>query len=242
MLDESKLGRLSPGPVKRERKRSNGRQKLKSAASGVNDSDHPSDASSTDNSLSQPEPESLPSGLEKKSKDTITCNDTFVVEVDDSTNKVNVNRPMFGTNNKDSTNALGNQVVSVVLDAAGKHDAQNLKWALPIIYGIGPKDELEGLLAVQMIGVHSLAVECLKRASREGQTPYGMDANINRATKLLRTFKTQMEALNRHRGKVGQQMVVETVNVNKGGQAIVGPVSHDGRGKASTENDADKVE
>ena len=93
-----------------------------------------------------------------------------------------------------------------------------------------------------MIGVHSLAIECLKRASLEGQTTFGMDANINRATKLLRTFTAQMEALNRHRGKVGQQMVVGNVNVNEGGQAIVGPVSHDGRGKASTEDDTDKVE
>jgi len=37
-------------------------------------------------------------------------------------------------------------------------------------------------------------------------------------------------------------MVVGNVNVNEGGQAIVGPVRQDGRGKASTEDDADKVE
>ena len=69
-----------------------------------------------------------------------------------------------------------------------------------------------------------------------------MDANILRATKLLRTFTTQMEALNRHRGKVGQPMVVGNVNVNEGGQAIVGAVRHDGSGKASTEDDTDKVQ
>jgi hypothetical protein len=34
-----------------------------------------------------------------------------------------------------------------------------------------------------------------------------------------------MEALDRHRGKLGPQMVVGSVNVNDGGQAIVGPVS-----------------
>jgi hypothetical protein len=85
-------------------------------------------------------------------------------------------------------------------------------------------------------------MEYLKRVSLENQTPYGIDANINRATKLLRTFTMQMEALNRHRGKVGQQMVVGNVNVNEGGQAVVGQVSHDGRGKAPTEDDADKVQ
>ena len=242
MLDESKLGPLSPEPVKRERKRSNGRPKLKKTVSGAKVSHLQSDASSTDNSLSKSEPESLPTGLQKKSNETITSDDTFVVEVDASANTVNVNRPIFGTNNRDLTNALGNQVVNVVLNAQGKHDVQTLKYSLATIHGIGPKDELEGLLAVQMVGVHSLAIECLKRASREGPTTEGMDANINHATKLLRTFTAQMEALNRRRGKVGQQIVVRDVNVNEGGQAIVGSVSRDGRGKGSTEDDKDKVE
>ena len=45
-----------------------------------------------------------------------------------------------------------------------------------------------------------------------------------------------------HRGKVNQQLVVGNVNVNNGGQAIVGPVSHAGRGKALTEDDAEKID
>lgn len=57
-----------------------------------------------------------------------------------------------------------------------------------------------------MVGVHSLAMRCLERASRENRMD-AMDSHINHATKLLRTFTTQMEALNRHRGKVGQPMV-----------------------------------
>jgi len=84
-----------------------------------------------------------------------------------------------------------------------------------------------------MIGVGNLAIQCLCRASLEGQTPEGMDANVNRAVRLLRTFTAQMEALNRHRGKVGQQMVGGDVNVNDGGQAIVGPVTHPGHNAAS---------
>jgi hypothetical protein len=148
---------------------------------------------------------------------------------------------IFGTNNPDSTRALEEQLFAVATTFTG-NDLQNFKYGLATIKGIGPRDELEGLLAVQMIGVHSLAVACLIRASLKGQTQEGMDANIHRATKLLRTFTAQMEALNRHRGKVGQQMVVGNVNVNEGGQAIVGAVRHDGRGKASTEDDANKVE
>jgi hypothetical protein len=226
MLDESEHSQLSPEPAEPGKKRSEGA--------------HRSDASSN---LSKPEPESLPTGLQNKSKEGIAADNTFVVEVDSSTNKVIVNNlRIFGTNNPDSTNALVQQVFAVAGAVNGKHDLQNMKYALSTINGIGPKDELEGLLAVQMMGVHNLAVECLRLASLKGQTPEGMDANINSATKLLRTFTTQMEALNRHRGKLGQSMVVGNVNVNEGGQAIVGAVRHDGSRKASTEDDTDKVQ
>lgn len=240
MLEESEHGRVSPGPVKRERKGSNGRQKLKNVASGANGSHHRSDASSTDNSLSKQEPESLPTGLQKKSKETIASDNTSVVEVDASTNEITLRRPVFGTNNEDSNLGLAQQVVNFVPTVAGKLDSRNLKWALTTLCEIGPKDELERLLAVQMVGVHRLAIECLRRASVEGQTAVVMDANVNHATKLLRTFTAQMEALNRHRGKVSQQVLVGNVNVSEGGQAIVGSVSRDGRGRASTEDDADK--
>jgi hypothetical protein len=93
----------------------------------------------------------------------------------------------------------------------------------------------------KMIGVHTLAMECLRRASLEGQSFEGIDGNVNRAVRLLRTFTALTEALNRHRGKVGHQMVVGNVNVSDGGQAIVGPLSHPGPGKVSTEDEAKKV-
>ena len=41
---------------------------------------------------------------------------------------------------------------------------------------------------------------------------------------LLRTFTAQVEALQRYRGKGQQKVTVEHVNVNAGGQAIVGTV------------------
>jgi hypothetical protein len=40
----------------------------------------------------------------------------------------------------------------------------------------------------------------------------------------LRTFTAQVEALQRYRGKGQQKVTVEHVNVNAGGQAIVGAV------------------
>ena len=49
--------------------------------------------------------------------------------------------------------------------------------------------------------------------------------------RLARTFTTQVEALKRHRSVGEQKMTVERVNVNEGGQAIVGNVSTGRRGK-----------
>lgn len=206
-----------------------------------------SDAFSNGSSLAKSERESLPTGLQTTHKEAITSDNSFAIAVDPSTNAITItvdpSLRIFGTNNQDSNYVLLRQVLGFVpTHAGGKHASQNLKYAIATINGIGPKDELEGLLTVQMIGVHGLAVECLRRASLKDQTTEGMDLNIQRATKLLRTFTAQMEALNRHRGKLGQQMVVGNVNVNDGGQAIVGTVSRDSRGKAPTADDTDKVE
>ena len=57
------------------------------------------------------------------------------------------------------------------------------------------------------------------------QTLEGRRENLNQANKLSRTCATLIEALNRHRGKGGQQKVtVEHIHVHAGGQAMVGVV------------------
>ena len=51
------------------------------------------------------------------------------------------------------------------------------------------------------------------------------DAAISQANKLSRTYAVLLDALNRYRGKEGQQKVtVEHVDVHAGGQAVVGMV------------------
>lgn len=60
-----------------------------------------------------------------------------------------------------------------------------------------------------------------------------IDMNTNRATKLMRTFTAQVEALQKLRGKGQQTVRVEHVTVNAGGQAIVGHVEHKARGEGA---------
>jgi hypothetical protein len=101
-----------------------------------------------------------------------------------------------------------------------------LNTSLPALCSIGPRDSIEGLLAVQMLAVHNVAMEQLRRTMIPEQTPEGIEAGVHRATKLLRIFAAQVEALQRYRGKSSEQRVtVEHVYVGAGGQAIVGSVT-----------------
>jgi hypothetical protein len=140
----------------------------------------------------------------------------------------------FGTNDGNSLSALLEQVHATLPDY--KQDLVHWNYLLATLHDIGPKDTIEGLLAVQMVSVHELAMEFLARAIRQGQSFAGTDANVNRANKLMRTFTAQLEALNRPRGKITQPMVVGNVNIADGGQAIVGPVNHPGPGKVSKDS------
>jgi hypothetical protein len=101
--------------------------------------------------------------------------------------------------------------------------------ALAILAGVQPQNELEAMLVIQMIGVHNMAIDTLRRAMTSGQTFAGKRANVNQATKMLRTYMAQMEVLKRYRTAGQQRTAVGHVQVNEGGQAIVGTVNQ-GRG------------
>ena len=99
---------------------------------------------------------------------------------------------------------------------------------MAMLSGIQPQDEIEGMLAVQMIGVHNMAMRSLGWAMLSEQTLEGKKGNISSATKMLRTFMAQVEALKKYRTGGQQKMIVEHVHVNQGGQAIVGTVNQGG--------------
>jgi hypothetical protein len=123
--------------------------------------------------------------------------------------------------------AVANDINPDGLDAEKCIDAANRSAA--ILAGIQPKDELESMLAVQMIAVHNMAMDTLKLAMLTGQTFEGKRSNMSYATKMFRTFMAQVETLKRYRGGGQQKMIVEHVHVNEGGQAVVGTVNTGGR-------------
>lgn len=119
------------------------------------------------------------------------------------------------------------------------------------LLGIRPNDEIEGMLAAQMIGAHNAAMECYRRAMLAEQTFEGREQNLKHAAKLSRTFAQLQATLDKHRGKGQQKVTVEHVHVHEGGQAIVGNVEAAGGGvkgksaeqpHASAPTDADGAE
>ena len=123
-------------------------------------------------------------------------------------------------------NTLANQAVSALWLKNSDVEARDkqLNATVAALIGIAPKDELEGMMAAQLIAAHNAAMECYRRAMIGDQTFEGRRENLNQANKLSRTWTTLLEALNRHRGKGQQKVTVEHVHIHAGGQAVVGNV------------------
>lgn len=109
----------------------------------------------------------------------------------------------------------------------GEVQEASLQFVIAFIKSIEPKSELEAMLAAQMAAVHICALDSSRRLLC-ATTLEGKDSAERALTKLTRTFTTQMEALKRHRAKAQQTVRVERVNVESGGQAVVGDVTHGG--------------
>ncbi len=131
----------------------------------------------------------------------------------------------MGTNDPDLAQQLINQVYKTLWMPAELSDEerlQNIQSAIAALRGIKPQDEIEGMLATQMVATHAAAMECLRRSMIQKQSFDGRDNNLRHAAKLLSIFAKQIETLNRNRGKGQQKVTVEYVNVEPGGRAMVG--------------------
>ena len=105
----------------------------------------------------------------------------------------------------------------------------NRGFAVSVMRDLAPRDVVERMLGVQLVTTHLAVIRAARRMAGADQLPQ-LEAHTTAHTKLSRTFAAQVETLKRYRSK-GQQVVrVERVNVEPGGQAIVGEVNHGGRG------------
>lgn len=137
-------------------------------------------------------------------------------------------RPIGGSGSRVFNGVLANQAIAglwlpsgLPADERGRlHHA-----AVVAMMEFKPADGIEGMMAAQAVGLHSGAIECLRRAMIPEQSGQASDQLRRQGANLSRAFLDVLAALDRKRGKGVRQVVrVERVMVAPGGQAIVGNV------------------
>ena len=130
-------------------------------------------------------------------------------------------------------NALYGSLVGNLANLAvvGEGDVSELElnelWAT--VREIHPRDTTEALLAVQMAAIHRATITAARRLKRVDTIPQ-QDSASNMLNKLARTFAAQVETLKKYRATGEQNIRVQHVTVNDGGQAIVGDMPTRGGG------------
>ncbi|HEV2901374.1 MAG TPA: hypothetical protein VGX71_26740 [Pseudaminobacter sp.] len=104
-------------------------------------------------------------------------------------------------------------------------DATKLNYALSIVRGLHPNDQIEAMLGVQMAAIQLATMRAAERLGGSKSMEI-WDMHERALNRLARTFAAQVEALKRYRSKGEQRVIVERVTVNEGGKAVVGNVAH----------------
>lgn len=138
-----------------------------------------------------------------------------------------------GSKSDDWNNVIVNQAFDTLWTANSDEERRGKQINSTVAYMLQfqPADELEAMMAAQLFAAHNATMECYRRAMIKEQSMEARTQNLGQANKLSRTYATLIEALNRHRGKGGQQKVtVKHVHVHEGGQAAIGNFTTPGGG------------
>ena len=140
-------------------------------------------------------------------------------------------KAIFGTEHPEMADGLMNHCIKVLKaneasDDYPGHDER--MFMVSAVVEIKPRDTFERMLAVQMAATH-VAIVRSGRWLANTETVDQVKAHYSGYTKLARAYVAQMEALRKHRNGGKQTVTVQHVNVEGGGQAIVGNVETGGR-------------
>lgn len=130
----------------------------------------------------------------------------------------------LGTCDADFVQGIVSQLSSVARKGPGDGE-EALNYMLAAVRVIQPRDEVEAMLASQMVSIHMLTMTFARRLNFV-ENIQQQDSASNALNKLARTYAAQLTALKNYRTGGEQRVTVQHVNVNQGGQAIVGEVHH----------------
>jgi hypothetical protein len=141
-------------------------------------------------------------------------------------------RDAFGSDDDGFIKGLFNQVLQLSNNGTGSADENQLHFIAGALSGIKPKDELEGMLAAQIIANQILTMKFAGMLYVAGNIER-QEAVERIYTKLARTTPALMDTLRSKRNGGRQKVKVEHVHVHSGGQAIVGNVEGGGGAQKS---------
>lgn len=124
-----------------------------------------------------------------------------------------------GTDDKDLAKEIIDRAISAMPMANGKEHNTNVVYQS--LSDCEPKDSLEAKLCAQCTALYAQGMQYLSRVEKSDMMCQ-IEFNMKCAIKLLRLHNETTEALARYRRKGEQKVVVQHVNVNDGGKAIVG--------------------
>ena len=118
---------------------------------------------------------------------------------DDPSDQKGALKAIGGSLSDNWNNVLANQAVHALWLGHSDQEARERQYNATVaaLIGIGPRDELEGMLAAQLLASHNAAMECYRRAMIPEQPFEGYRENLTQANKLSRTYALLLDALNR---------------------------------------------
>ena len=98
--------------------------------------------------------------------------------------------------------------------------------ALAALYGFGPRDTIEGMIACQAVTVHNHAMECFMRAACNGQCIENMALYLKLAAMLQKTFIGLIDGFQQRRSQSLQKTHIQPVTIYDEPEQFVGPTNH----------------
>jgi hypothetical protein len=131
----------------------------------------------------------------------------------------------FGTTDKYFARELIGQMIKIGSIAGHRYTGgDGYDFAVSVLRGGKPKDQLAAMLLTQMTATHMAIIEYTSRLARTEHIAQH-DCADRTLSKMLRVFVMQLDAYNRYQNSGEQKVTVQNVSVSEFGQAIVGNVT-----------------
>jgi hypothetical protein len=119
---------------------------------------------------------------------------------------------------------IGSQALASICPYSGDEEKRDKVRAIVVagLTGIAPRDEVEGMIAAQLLACHDTAMACFRPALAANKSPVIFRDFLNQARKLSRSFAMLLDALNRHRGKAEDQRRARACSFRRAGHRWLG--------------------